>query len=271
MPELPEVQSFAHALEKEYFGKKVEGILFHRKDLRFPFEKAKLMRVFARGTTFLRPSRIAKQLILKTENGMVAVSLGMSGSFLPSNHPKRYKHEHVTILFNDKTAVCYIDPRRFGFWKVVQSESEVSSAVNPLSSDELKSLLLSKSFRGSSVSIKTALMDQAKIGGIGNIYALEALHLVGVKPTRLCSEMKPKQLVELSHVIPEVLQQAIDKGGSTISTYRRLHGDPGGFQELHQVYDRAGEKCLRERCSGTIIKIVQTGRSSWYCPVCQKS
>ena len=271
MPELPEVQSFAHALEKEYFGKKVDKILLHRKDLRFPFEKAELSRIFARGTTFLRPVRVAKQLVLKTENGMVAVSLGMSGSFLPSNHPKRFKHEHVTILFTDNTAVCYIDPRRFGFCKVVQSESDVSSAVNPLEASELESLFLSQSFRDSSVSIKTALMDQAKIGGIGNIYALEALHLIGVRPTRLCSEMRPKQLTKLAQVIPIVLQQAIDKGGSTISTYRRLHGDPGGFQELHRVYDRAGEKCLRERCSGTIVKIVQTGRSSWYCPVCQKS
>jgi len=271
MPELPEVQSFAHALGKEYFGKKVKRIFLHRKDLRFPFEKAKLMQVFASGTTFLRPSRVAKQLVLRTENGMVAVSLGMSGSFLPSNYPKRFKHEHVTILFEDKTAVCYIDPRRFGFWKVIQSEAEVSSAVNPLCSDELETLFLSSSFRNSSVSIKTALIDQAKIGGIGNIYALEALHLIGVKPTRPCSEMRPKQLKQLSQVLPEVLQQAIDKGGSTVSTYRRLHGDPGGFQELHRVYDRAGEKCLRDRCNGTIERIVQTGRSSWYCPVCQKS
>jgi formamidopyrimidine-DNA glycosylase len=270
MPELPEVQSFALALEKEYFGKKIAGITLHRKDLRFPFEKAKLRQVFARGSTFLRPVRVAKQLVLKTENGMVAVSLGMSGSFLPSNHPQRYKHEHVTILFEDSTALSYVDPRRFGFWKVVQSESEISSAANPLLSDELTALFESSAFRSSAVSIKTALMDQTKIGGIGNIYALEALHLIGVRPTRGCSQLKRKELTELAGVIPSVLQQAIDQGGSTISTYRRLHGDPGGFQELHRVYDRANEPCLRTGCRGRIVKIVQSGRGSWYCPVCQK-
>lgn len=270
MPELPEVESFAIAIEKEYCGKKVAGILLHRKDLRFPFEKAKLVRVFAPGTTFLQPVRVAKQLVLKTEKGMVAVSLGMSGSFLPSNHPNYAKHEHVTILFEDKSALSYIDPRRFGFWKVIRSESEVSSAVDPLVGEELERLFLSHAFRSSSVSIKTTLMDQSKIGGIGNIYALEALHLIGVKPTRLCSELKTKQLTHLARVIPDVLLQAIDKGGSTVSTYRRLHGDPGGFQELHRVYDRDGQKCLREGCRGTITKIVQTGRGSWYCPACQK-
>lgn len=270
MPELPEVESFAQALAREFAGKKLKDVKFHRPDLRFPFDQAALSEVFAPGATFLPPHRVAKQLVLRTERGMVAVSLGMSGAFLPSAFPQRHLHEHVTLLFADHSALAFVDPRRFGFWKPIQSYDDVSRAADPLSSESLASVFFSKSFRASSRSIKDALMDQNLIGGLGNIYALECLHRIGVSPLRRCSRLKRSEYERLAETLPPMLKQAIDAGGSTISTYRRLHGESGGFQELHLVYDREHEPCLKERCSGTIARRVQAGRSSWWCPRCQK-
>jgi formamidopyrimidine-DNA glycosylase len=270
MPELPEVESFVLALKREYAGKRLSGLRLHRKDLRFPFDKQALEIIFARGSVFLEPRRVAKQLVLATENGMVAVSLGMSGSFLPSSFPKKALHEHVTLLFEDGSALAYVDPRRFGFWKPVQTLSEISRAADPLQEKSLLNVFRSAAFVTSQRSVKDALMDQALIGGLGNIYAVEALFRAGVSPLRKCSDVKRNEYKKLSGIIPQMLSLAIDAGGSTISTYRRLHGESGGFQELHLVYGREDERCSKNGCSGTIIRQTQTGRSSWWCPRCQK-
>lgn len=270
MPELPEVESFSQALAREFAGKTLKSVKFHRPDLRFPFDQSAISAIFAPGTTFLPPQRVAKQLVLRSERGMVAVSLGMSGSFIPSNYPKRQLHEHVTMLFSDNSALAFVDPRRFGFWKPVSRFEEVSSAADPLNQESLTEVFKSKPFRQSSRSIKDVLMDQALIGGLGNIYALECLYRAGVSPRRLASRVKPAEYFRLAEIIPPMLVQAIDAGGSTISTYRRLHGESGGFQELHLVYDRENEPCLNKNCRGTIKRAVQSGRSSWWCPRCQK-
>lgn len=243
---------------------------FHRPDLRFPFDKKSLERIFSQGSTFLAPQRVAKQLVLRTEQGMVAVSLGMSGSFLPSQYPKVALHEHVTLLFQDGSALAFIDPRRFGFWRPVVSYEEISKAADPLNPRSLQEVFSHPAFRRSLRSIKDALMDQTLIGGLGNIYALEALFRAGVSPRRKCLRVKPQEYLRLAEVIPPLLAHAIDAGGSTISTYRRLHGEQGGFQELHLVYDRTLEPCLKQGCSGIIQRCVQSGRSSWWCPRCQK-
>lgn len=271
MPELPEVESFARALEREYGGKTLAGVHFHRCDLRYPFEQQALQNIFAKGSVLHPARRVAKQLVLSTSHGMVAISLGMSGSFLPSHFPKRMPHEHVTLLFDDGSALGFVDPRRFGFWKVVSRDSDISCAADPLNPQSLLDVFKSPSFKRSQRSIKDALMDQALIGGLGNIYALEALFRAGVSPFRPCARVKLADYQRLADIIPPMLIQAIDAGGSTISTYRRLHGDSGGFQELHLVYDREGENCLKLGCAGKIRRRVQTGRSSWWCPKCQKS
>lgn len=270
MPELPEVESFALALKREYAGKTVRGVHFHRADLRFPFDKPVLRKIFSEGSTFRDPQRVAKQLVLSTEQGMVAISLGMSGSFLPSRFPKTALHEHVTIVFSDGSALGFIDPRRFGFWKPVQTLGEISQAADPLKTESLLGVFETSPFQKSQRSIKDALMDQALIGGLGNIYALEALCRAKVSPFRKCVKVKAAEFERLAAIIPPLLHQAIDAGGSTISTYRRLHGDSGGFQELHLVYDREGEACPNTSCGGIIRRRVQGGRSSWWCPRCQK-
>ncbi len=139
-----------------------------------------------------------------------------------------------------------------------------------MSAESLKELFISERFLKSSRSIKDVLLDQREIGGVGNIYALEALHLVGVDPRRKVCAMMKEEFAKLSTVLPKVLEVAINKGGSTISTYRRLNGDSGDFQTLHRVYDREGEACLKRGCDGVIERIKQGGRSSWLCPMCQK-
>lgn len=270
MPELPEVESFARALGQEYAGKKIQGIFIHRSDIRFPLDKKALQKTFAAGLVFREPKRIAKQLVLSTERGMVAVSLGMSGSFLPSQYPKKQNHEHITITFTDGSAFGYVDPRRFGFWKPVESLKEISSAADPLLVQSLQDVFVSQKFARSQRSVKDALMDQALIGGLGNIYALEALFRAGISPLRCCADVKKSEFLRLAQVIPPLLTQAIDSGGSTVSTYRRLHGEAGGFQNLHLVYDREGEPCLKQGCSGLIRRMSQSGRSSWWCQRCQK-
>ena len=267
MPELPEVESFRKALEKEYLGKKIREVYFHRKDIRYPLTP-QIKEVLRPGATITRFGRDGKQLIIETKYGMINVSLGMSGTFLPTspNHPQ--KHEHVTIVFEDGLALGFIDPRRFGFWKV--RRDPLPHLADPLDEEGLSVLFAKHIWNKRTRNIKDALMDQKMIGGVGNIYALEALHAAGIRPARSCGKITRKEYALLAYHLPRILERAIDGGGSTISTYRRLHGEDGNFQEYHHVYNRAGQTCLKKGCGGTIKRIVQGARGSWYCPKCQK-
>ena len=267
MPELPEVESFRRALEKEYLGKKISAVRFHREGIRYPLSP-QIKEILAPRSSITRFGRDGKQLLIETKHGIVNVSLGMSGAFLPADPEHPTKHEHVTIIFTDRSALGFIDPRRFGFWLV--HEGKLPHLADPLSEASLLALFLNTQFRKRTRNIKDTLMDQRMIGGVGNIYALEALHMAGVRPARSCQAISKKEYALIAHYLPKILMRAIDGGGSTVSTYRRLHGEDGNFQEYHHVYNRDGEKCLTRGCSGTIKRIVQGARGSWYCPVCQK-
>ena len=270
MPELPEVQNFANALNKSYAGLKIKEIKFHRENLRYPFQIAELSEIFSLGNQFIRCFRDGKQLVLETSKGSVNVSLGMSGAFKPIHSIAREKHQHVSLYFENGEGVAYVDPRRFGFWKVRKKGELIGATCDPLDSQELESLFLSKEVANKSCSVKDLLMDQKLIGGIGNIYAIEALFQAKISPLKLCSEISKKKWIDLSCEIPKILNLAIELGGSSISTYRSLNGKKGGFQDLHQVYGRTGQKCLKKSCRGIIQRIVQKGRSSWFCSFCQK-
>ncbi|MBX9704258.1 MAG: bifunctional DNA-formamidopyrimidine glycosylase/DNA-(apurinic or apyrimidinic site) lyase [Silvanigrellaceae bacterium] len=273
MPELPEVQSFVNAINQSYAGRKLSGIEFHRKNLRYPFEKIELKDIFSRGTIFHGCQRQGKQLLLKTERGDVSVSLGMSGAFVPKpSSSKPNKHEHVTLLFEEGNHLGYEDPRRFGFWKVSPKGPTTDHCVpvDALEQKELLQLFLSKKISTKKASIKAVLMDQHFIGGIGNIYALEALHRANIHPLKLCSQLSQIDCQKLAKEIPKILFKAIELGGSSVSTYRTLHGEHGNFQKLHLVYGREGESCLTKGCLGVVERLLQNGRSSFYCPHCQK-
>jgi len=274
MPELPEVQSFANALHSEYAGKTIAGIDLHRPDLRFPLSRTALERVFAAGSVLDGVMRVGKQMRLVTDTGTVRVSLGMSGSFFPAEPGKARKHEHITLRFADGTALGYEDVRRFGFWIVEGEEGAPSmsdDAVDATDGPALARLFRSDRVARSTRSVKDFLMDQRYVAGVGNIYALEALFRTGVHPATTCARVKPAQWEALAGALPPLLALAVSHGGSTISTYRRLHGTEGNFQALHLVDGREGDMCTDASCRGVILRIVQSGRSSFFCPRCQKA
>jgi formamidopyrimidine-DNA glycosylase len=267
VPELPEVQSFADALQSRYAGKNLLGITFHRADLRFPLPQKELRIIFHAGSCLQKVTRVGKQLCLQTSAGAVHVSLGMSGAFFEAEPLRKRKHEHITLHFSDDSHLGFEDPRRFGFWKVA-NHSEVS-VVDATDSKGLLSLFLSPSTEGSQRSIKDFLMDQRKISGVGNIYALEVLFLTGIHPSTACSLISERQWRSLAKELPVLMAKAIAMGGSSVSTYRTLHGQKGDFQSVHQVYARQGERCLKKGCKGQVERIVQGGRSSFFCAHCQ--
>ncbi|WP_186643981.1 bifunctional DNA-formamidopyrimidine glycosylase/DNA-(apurinic or apyrimidinic site) lyase [Fluviispira vulneris] len=269
MPELPEVQNFAQSIHSNYVGKKFKNIVFHRDNLRYPFEKEKLERIFASGNEFLNCYREGKQIILETSSGAVKVSLGMTGAFKAANQSDVEKHQHVTLNFKNGESLAFVDPRRFGFWKICESNEQKETSCDPLLEKDLLKLFLSETVKNKNISVKDMLMDQKLIGGIGNIYALEALFLAGILPTTRCVDLSILKWKSLAKEIPIILNLAINLGGSSISTYRSFKGDKGSFQNLHKVYGRENEKCLKSGCQGYIKRIAQSGRSSWFCPVCQ--
>ena len=206
----------------------------------------------------------------------------MSGAFFPATVGKPRLHEHITLLFENGDALAFVDPRRFGFWKI-RLENTVRSA-DPLCEKALLEVFQSAKAQRSMRSVKEFLMDQSVIGGIGNIYALEALFRAGIHPALTCAELSTANTAKnskasakkseqkwksLAQCLPVLLNEAIRAGGSSISTYRKLHGESGGFQDLHQVYGREGKPCVAPGCKGIIERFAQGGRSSWVCARCQ--
>ncbi|WGL59655.1 bifunctional DNA-formamidopyrimidine glycosylase/DNA-(apurinic or apyrimidinic site) lyase [Pigmentibacter sp. JX0631] len=271
MPELAEVQNFVNSINKNFLGLSISEIKFHRHNLRYPFDIEELNNIFAQGASFQKVFREGKQLVIETTQGAVNISLGMSGAFKAIENNQIEKHQHVSIYFRNGSGLAYIDPRRFGFWKIRDAKLEESTTI----CDPLDQLALNEVFKNKGIvlknrSIKEMLMDQKIIGGIGNIYALEALFLARISPFRACSTIEPKEWKILANQIPVMLEKAIVLGGSSIASYRSFSGNKGSFQELHQVYGRDGQKCLRLKCNGLIERLPQGGRSSWFCPICQK-
>lgn len=268
MPELPEVQTFVDAIQENYSGNTIDGIAFHRNNLRYPLDKNKLKLIFSKNAILQKCFRVGKQLVLQTNNGSALVSLGMTGSFHESNGISPEKHEHITLFFNKKSPLAYSDPRRFGSW-TVYDEGKIFKAVDPLDSLALRQFFGSSKFSQSYRSVKDVLMDQKCIGGLGNIYALEALFKAKIHPFTSCHKVTKKEKEELSHFIPLILNKAIELKGSSVKSYRTLEGESGLFQQQHLVYDRQGKICSTPDCKGIILRIAQGGRSSWYCPKCQ--
>lgn len=266
MPELPEVESFRKALLASYKGKTIASVKFHRSNLRYPLSP-QIKRVLRNGASIVDIRRDGKQLVLCTQFGAINISLGMSGAFLPAIKNVRLPHEHITIKFVDGSLLAYTDPRRFGFWKI--HDGNLPHFADPTDEHALQKLFSSLRITTSTRTIKDILMDQSLIGGLGNIYALESLHKAGISPFTRCNAIQKHQYTKLAKAIVQIITQAIEKGGSSIATYRSLHGEKGNFQNVHRIYGRKDQPCLRKSCSGIITQAKQHGRSSWYCPVCQ--
>lgn len=294
MPELPEVETVRRGLEPWVQGARIEKVTLRRKDLRFPFPKG--MATKLEGATIESVGRRAKYLLFRLDSGLTLLShLGMTGSYRfegrTFKEPSRYfepdqdeKHDHLSMALihpeHGPLTLIYNDARRFGFMDLFKNEAESpfleGLGPEPLG-NEFSAAHMSQRFRGKKAPMKTALLDQRVVAGLGNIYVSEALHRAHIRPTTearklvLKSGAPSKRLEDLADAVRLVLLEAVDAGGSTLRDFRDADGGSGYFQHRFAVYDREGKPCPTPLCTGTIKRIVQSGRSSYYCPVCQKA
>jgi formamidopyrimidine-DNA glycosylase len=278
MPELPEVETVCRGLAKSLKGKRMTEVEQHRKDLRTPLPKNMGARLKGQKVTDIK--RRAKYIEVFLDGGEVLLMhLGMSGRMAVTSGPvKAEKHDHLVFHFNDGTCVRFNDARRFGCCDLVGAEDLPRHkwlrhlGIEPLGK-ELTPDWLREKFKGRKTSIKTALMDQRLIVGVGNIYASEALFYAGISPKRRAGSCKPAELAKLVPAIRKVLEAAIAAGGSSLRDYRQANGELGYFQHHFAVYGREGEACPGCSCdvakTGGIQRITQGGRSTFYCKIKQ--
>jgi formamidopyrimidine-DNA glycosylase len=294
MPELPEVETVRRGLEPILVGNAFARVEQRRADLRFPLPKRFGERLSGRTVKTL--DRRAKYILARLDDGEVLViHLGMTGRFSidrtngssielgefedePRPSPK---HEHIVFHLGDGTLVRYSDTRRFGLMDLIRAERLDKHAlfkglgIEPLSPAFTPEWLAGR-LKGKATSIKAALLDQRLIAGLGNIYACEALHRAGISPVKLAGTLatksgKPTKKTEaLVAAIKAVLSDAIKAGGSSLRDYKRADGRLGRFQHRFKTYNREGKPCPRKGCGGTVRRIVQGGRSTFYCPTCQR-
>jgi len=267
MPELPEVETIRLTLMPRVAGQTVEEVVVRETRLRQKVKAEFGVQLTGRRFTALR--RAGKYLLFDLDDGRILlVHLGMSGC-LATSADRTDRHDHVVFRLSNGVIVTYNDPRRFGCMKIIEpGEGELSDlGVDPLSSDftpeHLRELC-----RRRRRPIKTLLMDQALVAGVGNIYASEILFRAGVRPARGAHTLRGREIAAIHAATEEVLAEAIRWGGSSISDYRDGNGNRGGFQDRFRVYQRGGESC--GRCGTTIRARPLGGRSSFYCPACQK-
>ena len=288
MPELPEVETVRRGLAPVMEGERFAKVEVRRGDLRWPLPKGFAQKL--NGKTVQGLGRRAKYLLADLSSGdVLLMHLGMSGSFRvgKDSAPGTYYHErskssahdHVIFHMSNGATVTFNDPRRFGSMKLVSRarlEDEPllrSLGPEPLG-NEFDAAMLAKACAGKKTSLKVALSDQRVVAGLGNIYVCEALFRARLSPKRIASTIADRngrpneRAAKLVDAIKAVLRDAIEAGGSSLRDHRRADGSLGDFQHNFQVYDREGEPC--PCCKGKIKRIVQGGRSTFYCPSCQK-
>jgi formamidopyrimidine-DNA glycosylase len=293
MPELPEVETVRRGLQPAMEGSKILKAEARRKDLRFPFQKDFIARL--EGQTVTGLGRRAKYLMADLTSGdVLLMHLGMSGSFrvlhnegknTPGqfHHPRSEDraHDHVIFHMSSGSAVIFNDPRRFGYMKIIARKALEDEPLlkglgpEPLG-NEFDAAMLARSCAGKKTNLKAALLDQRVVAGLGNIYVCEALFRAHLSPKRLASTLADKKRAPTEHAkrlvtsIHAVLNQAIKAGGSSLRDHRQTSGELGYFQHSFQVYDREGEKCQSSGCGGIVRRFTQNGRSTFWCPKCQK-
>jgi formamidopyrimidine-DNA glycosylase len=302
MPELPEVETVRMGLRPVLEGHRITRVETRRGDLRVPFPTGLARRLTGREVTALK--RRAKYLLAELDSGETfVVHLGMSGSMsvFAEGHARklgryvydtappeagRGKHDHVVIETDAPARIVYTDHRRFGLMTLIKTDKLDSDplfhglGIEPLSQG-FDATYLKDALSGKKTPIKSALLDQRVIAGLGNIYVCEALFHARISPKRLAKNVSSKSIPALVTAIKEVLRDAIEAGGSSLRDHKRVDGELGNFQHRFAVYDREGNPCPRsasssepvggkKNCGGIIKRIVQAGRSTFYCPRCQK-
>jgi formamidopyrimidine-DNA glycosylase len=285
MPELPEVETVRRGLAPALVGKRIAKAKTKRADLRFPFPTRFAARLKGRRVDALE--RRAKYLLAHLDDGMVWIThLGMTGRWsvigakqqpgdFYYSEPPDPTHTHVIIDMESGARLEFNDPRRFGYMDLIGEDAlEAHPWFKGLGPEPLGNAFnlpyLKKALAGKKAPIKAALLDQRVVAGLGNIYVVEALYRAGIAPTKEARRISTQRLEKLFHAIRAVLEEAIEAGGSTLSDYAQVDGAQGGFQHRFRVYDREGEACLTKDCGGTIQRLTQAGRSTFWCPSCQR-
>ena len=299
MPELPEVETVRRGLEQAMLGRRIIQVILRRENLRFPFPDEFASRITGRRVDSIR--RRAKYLLLDLDDGQIILShLGMSGRYTlfdsekvkhfeaTKNEASRFgsatgfegRHDHVEFRFDDGSVAVYTDPRRFGIMDLIEVGEEqihpLLESLGPEPFDDWSAKQLAKKLQNKTTSIKIALLDQRVVVGVGNIYACEALHRSGIHPQRQSRTLvrkdgKPtKKLQSLHENVVQVLEQAVEVGGSSLNDFADVNGTLGYFGHHFQAYDREDQPCLQANCGGTIERITQSGRSTFLCPRCQR-
>ena len=291
MPELPEVETVMRGLSAALTGRTILQALVRRPNLRFPFPARFAARLA--GQRFQGFTRRAKYILAELASGEVLlIHLGMSGriSIVPAagrmaslgefydDQPASAgegAHDHVVLELDDGARMIYTDPRRFGAMDLfpaghtAEHRLLANIGVEPLGNG-FHAAFLSQEFAGKKAPIKAALLDQSIIAGLGNIYVCEALHRAGIAPETPAGAIKSARLEALVRHIRDILDEAIRAGGSTLRDHAQTDGSAGAFQQRFLVYDREGEPCARAGCKGVVARLVQSNRSTFHCPKCQR-
>ena len=283
MPELPEVETVRRGLLPVMEGQVIAQAQVNRPDLRWPFPAGMADRLTGAQVQALR--RRSKYILADLSTGeTLLIHLGMSGRMLISgaqlgafhhDHPAPAKHDHVVLDMGNGARVTFNDARRFGAMDLLPTATAEAHPLlsvlgpEPLGNDFHENHLAAR-LKGRATPIKSALLDQHLVAGLGNIYVCEVLFRAGIHPARLARDVTAAEVARLVPLIRQVLEEAIEAGGSSLKDYRQADGELGYFQHRFRVYDREGQPCTVPGCGATLHRIVQSGRSSFFCPACQR-
>ncbi|MDX1743807.1 MAG: bifunctional DNA-formamidopyrimidine glycosylase/DNA-(apurinic or apyrimidinic site) lyase [Ruegeria sp.] len=283
MPELPEVETVRRGLIPAMEGQIIATATVNRPDLRWPFPPNMAERLT--GKRVLRLRRRSKYILVDLDSDETAlIHLGMSGRMLVSgdplgqfvhDHPAPEKHDHVVLDMANGARITFNDPRRFGAMDLFETDrGDAHPLLAPLGPEPLGNTFdenyLIAALEDRNTPMKSALLDQKTIAGLGNIYVCEALFRSKIHPTRPARRVSKERISRLVPIIRDVLTDAIEAGGSSLRDFRQTDGELGYFQHSFDVYGREGEPCRSSGCASMIRRIVQSGRSTFYCPTCQR-
>ena len=277
MPELPEVETVSQGIKSKLLNHKISKVIVKRRDLRFRMDTKLEQKIT--NTKINSVSRRAKYILINLDNGLtVIIHLGMSGRIVVEDLKSSkniFKHTHLEIITTGKKKMKFIDPRRFG--SVLLHETNnlnthkliKNLAPEPLTK-EFNATYLFKALKGRSANIKSIIMNQFIVVGVGNIYASESLYKAKIRPGRQAKSLSLTECVLLAKSIKKVLKRSIKLGGSSINDYSLVDGNLGFFQSEFEVYGKEGKICRKKTCHSKILRIVISQRSSFYCSKCQK-
>ena len=287
MPELPEVEIVKRTLKHKVKYKKIKKIIIYNRNLRFKIQKNFI--VLLEGRSIINVSRFSKYIILTLDNyNFCLIHLGMSGTLHLIDYKKKQKitnlsfyhskilpkkHNHIKIKFSNFILI-YNDPRRFGFFKLLNNKEELKKYFQRFgpeaNSSKFNFEYIKNKFKNKKKNIKNVLLDQNFVSGIGNIYASEILFRSKINPLKDARKLNNKEINKLIKYSKLVLNLSIKFGGSTIRNFKNVKGISGLFQNNFEVYNRENKNCVRKNCKGKIIRTFITNRSSFFCKFCQK-